>query len=626
MNRLYRTVVAVAVAALATLFSATASAQAPALLRVLGASPDAKAVAKFADAAAVRSRVARPDLVALEEIARHHLATRDPSRFVIDVFAGLDLEAEVVSVETRPGGATIFARLTGVPLGGAVLTIEGGMLTATVDFPGGSYLVTPLAGGDHQVAQKTAQLYAPEREPRAAFSFARSTNPFGPADAIQLAPADSGRLIDVMVVWTPAAENAQPGLSAADRLAAMQNLAQAAVDSANAAYLNSGVAQRLRLVHRQQVAYTERTSCGASAFDCALDDVSGNGDGYLDNVHTLRDQHGADLVALLIDDSAYCGLAWLPTVPSSNLGFSVTAYNCAVGNKSFAHELGHNMGAHHDPANASANGPKPFNKGYISPQLDWRTVMAYSAPCGGCTRLNYFSNPKLTNNGTAMGTAAVSNNAHVLNFTARDLAAYRATSGLHPVPQRFPDVPPTHVFYGYIEFFAQAGITTGCGGGLFCPDADVSRRAMAAFLERTMRASNWTPPTNSTAFTDVAANSMFAGEIEAMRTDGITSGCTATTYCPESPVTRAQMAVFLLRARCGASYAPNTPGTPTFSDVPLSHPFVAYIEKLYSLGITGGCATGPLRYCPDLPVTRGQMATFVERAHPFITPSEACSL
>lgn len=622
MNHLYRTIAVLAAAALAALSSATAIAQAPALLRVLGASPDTKVVAKLGDTTSVKARLARPDIAALEEIARHHLATHQKSRFVIDLFPGLELEAEVIAAEARPGGTTLFARLTGIELGSAVFTIENGLLTATVDFPGGSYLVTPQTNGYHQVAQKAAQLFPPERAPREAFSVSRTVNPFAPPDSIQFVPADSGRLIDIMVVWTPAAEAAAGGL------ANMQTLAQAAVDSANAAYLNSGVAQRLRLVHRQQVAYTERTNCaaGSDPVDCALDDLTDLGDGYLDNVHTLRDTHGADLVALLINGSAYCGIAWLPTTPSADLGFSVTEQDCAVGNKSFTHELGHNMGAHHDPANASANGPKPFNKGYISPQLDWRTVMAYSAPCGGCTRLNYFSNPKLTNNGTAMGTAAVSNNAHVLNFTARDLAAYRATSGLHPVPQRFPDVPPTHVFYGYIEFFAQAGITTGCGGGLFCPDADVSRRAMAAFLERTMRASNWTPPTNSTAFTDVAANSMFAGEIEAMRTDGITSGCTATTYCPESPVTRAQMAVFLLRARCGASYAPNTPGTPTFSDVPLSHPFVAYIEKLYSLGITGGCATGPLRYCPDLPVTRGQMATFVERAHPFITPSEACSL
>lgn len=619
MIPLYRTVTAFAVAALTTLLSATASAQAPALLRVLGASPDAKAVAKGADAATVKSRVARPDLVALEEIARHYRATGHKARFIVDLFPGLDLEAEVTAAETRPGGVTLFARLSDVPLGSAVFTIEGGVLTATVDFPGGSYVVSPQADGEHQVAQKAAQLFPPEREPRAAFPVMRSTDPFAPADTIQVAPADSGRLIDVMVVWTPAAETAAGGL------VAMQSLAQSAIDTTNAAYLNSGIAQRLRLVHRQQVAYTERTSCGGSAFDCALDDLTDVGDGYLDSVHTLRDTHGADLVALLINDSAYCGLAWLPTTPSANLGFSVTAHNCAVGNRSFAHEVGHNMGAHHDPANASPAGPKSFNKGYVSPALDWRTIMSYGSACGNCTRISYFSNPKLTYNGYAMGTAGVSNNAHVLNFTGKDIAAYRPTSGLHPVPQRFADVPANHAFYGHIEFLAQAEITTGCTVGAYCPDALVTRRQMAAFLERAMRASNWVPPTTTTAFNDVAPGSQFAGHIEAMRTDGITQGCAPSAYCPENPVNRAQMAAFVLRARCGGSYVPNTPASATFADVPLSHPFVAYIQKMYSLGITGGCAAGPLRYCPDSSVTRGQMAAFIERAYPFITPSEACS-
>jgi Metallo-peptidase family M12/S-layer homology domain len=634
MNHVYRTIAGIVAATLAVLTSATAIAQAPALLRVLGASPDTKIDAKLGDTATVKSRIVRPDLAALDEIARHHVATQHKSRFVIDLFPGLDLEAEVLAVETRRDGVTLFARLTEIELGSAVFTIDSGVLTATVDFPGGSFLVTPQMHGHHQVAQKAAQLFPPELQPRLPFQPKRTVNPFDRDVTVKVAPADSGRLIDIVVVWTPAAETAAGGL------ALMQNLAQASVDSANSAYLNSGIAQRLRLVHRQQVTYTERTNCaGGDQLDCALDDVTDVGDGYLDNVHTLRDTHGADLVALLIDGSAFCGIAWLPSTPSPNLGFSVTEQSCAIGNKSFAHEVGHNMGAHHDPyvlsggpcGDGRESGDDCFSRGMVNLAQRWRTIMSYNNQCTAtdpftsCTRIAYFSNPKLTSGGAPLGDAPYRNNAHTLNKTAKAIAGYRATSALHPVAQRFTDVPSNHAFYGYIEFFAQAEISTGCGGGLFCPDAHVSRRAMAAFLERAMRASNWTPTTNSTVFTDVVAGSSFAGHIEAMRTDGITSGCTSTTYCPESSVTRAQMAVFLLRSRCGAGYVPNTPAAPTFSDVPLSHPFVAYIDKLYSLGITGGCASGPLRYCPDLPVTRGQMATFVERAYPFLTPSEACS-
>ena len=628
MNCVYRTIVWAALAVFAALNASAASAQAT-LQRVLGPTDETKTVAKSSDTYSVKSRTARPDLGALLAIAARHEATQSSPRFLVDLFPGLELEAEVVRAETRGNGATLFVRLTEVELGTAVFTVEAGMLTATVDFPGGSYVVTPQPQGHHEVAQKSALLYPAERAPRAAFFVNRPPSPFAPGtpersaptDTINLAPSDSGRLIDIMILWTPSAETGAGGL------ALMQNLAQASVDSANAAYLNSGVAQRLRLVHRQQVTYTERTNCpGGTAFDCALDDITDTGDGYMENVHALRDTHGADLVALFINNSAYCGLAWLPTVPTPDIGFSITAYNCAVGNKSFAHEVGHNMGAHHDPANADPSGPKPFNKGYVSPQLNWRTIMAYPGACSGCARLNYFSNPKLSYNGFAMGTAGVANNAHVLNSTAKAIAAFRPTSALHPVSQRFADVPTDHAFFGHIEFFAQAEVTTGCGGGLYCPDAAVTRRQMAAFLERTMRASNWTPPSNSSLFTDVLAGSTFAGHIEALRTDGITSGCTGTTYCPEASVTRAQMAVFVLRARCGAGYEPGPPASQTFDDVPLSHPFVAYIQKMYSLGITGGCGTLPLRYCPEQPVSRGQMATFIERAYPFLTPSETCSL
>lgn len=602
----------------------------PAPVRVFGPSIVTKAPPK-AGPATVRARTVRPDLGALVDLAARHAASKSVPRVLIDLFPGLELQGAIVHAQTRPTGATLFVRLDDVALGTAVFTVEAGVLTATIDFPGGSYVVSPQRGPYHDVAQKASQLFPAERTPRADAAGTLRTAP--PVSSITATPAppagsgrsldaptDSGRLIDIMIVWTPAAQSAAGGL------AAIQNLAQAAVDSANAAYLNSGIAQRLRLVHRQQVTYGERSNCaGGNAFDCALDDITAEGDGYMDDVHVLRDQHGADLVALFIHNSSYCGLAWLPWTPSPDLGFSITAHACAVGNKSFAHEVGHNMGAHHDPSYADAAGPKPYNRGYISPQLDWRTVMSYPGACGGCARVAFFSNPKLTFDGAAMGTPGLSNNAQVLNTTGKAIAAYRTTSPLHPVPQRFDDVPRDAPMFGDIEFFAQAEMTSGCAPGLYCPDAPVTRRQMAAFIERASRASNWTPPTASSTFDDVVEGSPFAGHIEALRNDGITLGCTSSTYCPESSVTRAQMSVFVLRARCGANYAPAAPSSPTFADVPLSHPFASYIEKMHALGITEGCATSPTRFCPDSTVSRAQIAAFIQRAYPFLTPSESCA-
>lgn len=572
---------------------------------------------------AVRERAVRPDVAAVEGLARRHTTTGESLRFVLDLFPGLELTAQVIGAEVRSGGSTVFAKLDDVDLGSAVLTYEQGILTAVIDFPGGNYTVELAPDGSYRVAQRALQFAPPELPPRARFA-AQDAPDFAEPDV----PIDSGRLIDVMIVWTPAAEAAGGGA------AAMQNLAQASIDNANLTYLNSGVAQRLRLVHRQQVTYTERTTCagGGTMFDCALDDITDN---LITGVHALRDTHGADLVSIFINDNAFCGLAWLPlpSAGTAHLGYSVLYWSgCPVSNKSFVHELGHNMGAHHDPYVAPGPGAYAYSHGIVNLTQRWRTVLSYNDQCAAtppgtaCTRIQYLSNPKLTYTGAALGDATVRNNAHTLNKTAKAVAAYRPTSALHPVPQRFTDVAAAFPFYGHVEFLAQAAITSGCAATLYCPNDSVTRRQMAVFLERTMRASNWTPPAATGLFTDVPPGSQFRDYIEALRNDGITTGCSATTYCPDDAVTRAQMAVFLLRARCGAGYVPNLPAAPSFADVPTTHAFYRYIEKLYALGITGGCASAPLRFCPDSPVTRGQMAAFLERNFPLLTPTEACAL
>ena len=610
----------------------------PAPPRLLGPSVETRAPLKQADAATVQTRLVQPDLAALERIARGYVATEVPSRFILDLFDGLELEAEVMAAEIRPGGMTVFARLVDVELGSAVLTVEQGVLVGSVTFPDGRYGIEREAEGRYAVSRKAVQLFPPEREPRAVFA-----PRVGRDLAAQDLPADSGRLIDVMVLWTPAA------LMTGSDAAGMQAIAQASVDQANLVYLNSGVAQRLRLVHAQQVNYVERSSgCadptggvpGVDAFECALFDLTGTTDGRIDGVHALRDTHGADLVSLLISDPNFCGLAWLPQPPSAStaeLGFSVLDASCAVGNHSFVHELGHNMGAHHDPyvlaggtcPDGREDGAFCFSRGMVNLAQRWRTVMAYRDQCTAagvsCPRIDFLSNPNLAYAGAPIGDPATSNNAHTLNRTAKSVAAYRTTAAQHPLLRRFTDIALAHPLFGYIEFLAQSGITSGCAPGRFCPDAPLTRAQLAVFLERALRASNWTPPPASGVFSDVAAGDALAPWIEALGDDGITNGCTATQFCPSQPVTRAQVAALLLRARCGSDYVPVAPSSATFADVPVTHPFFRHIEKLDALGITSGCASGPRRYCPDSAVTRGQMAVFLERAHPFLVPSERCA-
>jgi hypothetical protein len=119
------------------------------------------------------------------------------------------------------------------------------------------------------------------------------------------------------------------------------------------------------------------------------------------------------------------------------------------------------------------------------------------------------------------------------------------------------------------------------------------------------------PPATGNVFLDVSSNSFAASFIEQFFSDGITGGCGGNNYCPNDSVTRAQMAVFLLRAANGSAYVPPAPTGQDFLDVDLGYWAVAWIEQLAEEGVTSGCGGG--NYCPDDPVTRAQMAVFLVR-------------
>jgi hypothetical protein len=115
-----------------------------------------------------------------------------------------------------------------------------------------------------------------------------------------------------------------------------------------------------------------------------------------------------------------------------------------------------------------------------------------------------------------------------------------------------------------------------------------------------------------TIFADVPSSNPYRTAIETIYVNRVTSGCNPSPlmYCPASSVTRAQMAVFLLRAKHGSAYTPPA-ATGDFADVPTNYWAATWIEQLAAEGITSGCATNPARYCPELPVTRDQMAVFL---------------
>lgn len=185
----------------------------------------------------------------------------------------------------------------------------------------------------------------------------------------------------------------------------------------------------------------------------------------------------------------------------------------------------------------------------------------------------------------------------------------------------FLDVPLDGFAWAQIESIYAAGITGGCSVSPlnYCPNIPVTRAQMAVFLLRGIHGSGYTPPTaTGIVFGDVPTNAFAAAWIEQMVAEGITSGCGNGNYCPGSTVTRAQMAVFLLRAKYGSSYTPPAASGTIFTDVPSDGFAAAWIEQLVAEGVTSGCGNG--NYCPNNAVTRAQMAVFLQRTFNLLLP------
>ena len=178
-------------------------------------------------------------------------------------------------------------------------------------------------------------------------------------------------------------------------------------------------------------------------------------------------------------------------------------------------------------------------------------------------------------------------------------------------PIEFADVNPSNPHAPNIQALAAAGITAGCTTQPphYCPNQPVTRAQMATFLTRALNL----PTQNPThRFADVNPSNPHAPNIQALAAADITAGCTTQPphYRPNQPVTRAQMATFLTRAL----NLPTQNPTHRFADVNPSNPHAPNIQALAAAGITVGCTTQPPHYRPNQPVTRAQMATFLIRA------------
>jgi hypothetical protein len=179
----------------------------------------------------------------------------------------------------------------------------------------------------------------------------------------------------------------------------------------------------------------------------------------------------------------------------------------------------------------------------------------------------------------------------------------------------FLDVPQGDPFHDAVEDLVRGGVTAGCGGGNYCPGATVTRAQVAVFLLKAKHRQHYVPPPCAGLFADVPCPSDYAAWIEQLVAEGIAAGCGGNNYCPNDPVRRDQMAPLLLKTEWGPGFVPGT-CQGYFDDVACPSMFADWIERLADETVTVGC--GGNDYCPLSPNTRGQMAVFVDKM--FVIP------
>jgi peptidyl-Asp metalloendopeptidase len=320
---------------------------------------------------------------------------------------------------SAPGGWT----------GDVTLSAEGRALSGLIYSPEGVYEIVPQKDFTHllvQIDQSRFPACAGTLPARPASETARAetaqtAQPDSPnrllSSAGASAAADDGSVIDVLVAYTADVRTSLGGMTQ------VEAFAQQGVNITNTAYINSDIRTRLRLAGTLEAGYTEVGDL-STALRWAANDPA---------VNAARNSTKADLVSFVVErGGGGCGIGYLMT--NVGPGFAINAYtavarSCAVGNLSFAHELGHNQGCEHNPE----NGGPPDEASYPYAFGHWvdgsfRTVMSYSDPCtppSFCPRVAYFSNPSVKFNGVPTGVADQRDNHRVINNTALVVSQFR---------------------------------------------------------------------------------------------------------------------------------------------------------------------------------------------------------
>lgn len=252
------------------------------------------------------------------------------------------------------------------------------------------------------------------------------------------ANATAGTVIDVLALYTPMARDVSGSA------AAIENVIRTSMADTNRVFANSQIDVAMRLVHTAQVQYTESSDMADDLYALML-----KGDGKMDQIHSLRDFYGADVVTLFVgpaDLSGTLGIGFVLDSMTNSAWDDESAFTVVMNHPSytlqdyvFTHELGHNLGSDHDPAHGGGQGIFPFAQGHRF-QADGRwyiDIMAYyTAPTD--TKIPYFANPGVLYppgqpNAVATGTATADLK-RTFDITAPFVSQYRPTAPERETP------------------------------------------------------------------------------------------------------------------------------------------------------------------------------------------------